>query len=204
MPAMWIVIVIVALALAGAGAFLRVMRAKYHPLFGDDHLFREVPQSLALLKSAALSLGSRPFHTGGPFDDEPPSDPRWCSTSARLFILYTIQDLEGGQLNRLSLSYNGGPIAFAFGGRCAFHLLTFLGVDPDAAVLADARGITHVGFLIPRAEVAEFAEAPVATVHSSAFATQRAHANEWMDRVRARGAIPRSEDELLRQLLGAA
>ena len=201
---MWIsVLVVVVLAVVIGSIFLRRMGAKYYPLFDDDHLFRELPERLATLKSAALKLRAEPFSPGGLFDSEVPSDPRCCSTSAGLLVLYTAQDLEAGLYNHLSLSYDGGPMAFAFAARCAFLLLTFLGVDPKSAAVAERHGITHVAFLIRPEEAAQFAQAPSAVAPPSQFRTLRARAETWMDDLRKDGLLLRHEAELLPALLGA-
>lgn len=190
-------LLVVLLAVAGVVTAARlVLHRKYRRLFDDQHLFSELPKVLASQKTAAFA------QTGLPI--ESPRDPRVGLTTAGLSIVYSVEELDAGVLNHISLSYQGGPIALSFGARCGFFILAFLGADPGRAVVAHSRnGVTHVAFLLDPAEVRDFRDRPLAIPTSDRIEKLKSSAEAWRDSLLVDHRLLRDETELLPRLVGA-
>ena len=182
-----IALIVVGALIIGQGLLLR---RKYRGLFADGHLFSELPGILASRKAAAMDRPGSPI--GGA------DDPRVGITSGGLTFAYTAEDTGTGLLNHISMSYRGGPLALAFGARCGFHLLTFLGMNPTRAAVAHSRGgVLHLGFLLDPEEVQEFLDRPIHLPSASEIPAQKASAENWLHEVRASGRLMRDEQEIL-------
>ena len=167
---------------------------EYRRLFADRHLFGELPNVLAGQKAAAFTLLGKPV--------ESREDPRIGMTTAGLATAYTAEKEGTDTFNHLSLSYRGGPVALAFGARCAYFLLTFLGIDPAKAALAHSRvGIIHIAFLLEPDEVGNFQERALEIPSADRIEEVKGSAEAWRDRLLAQELVLRDEGELLPRLL---
>lgn len=191
-------LVFVLMVVGGLGvAVWFVLGRKYRRLLDDRHLFGELPDVLAVQKTAAFSLIGRPV--------ESRDDPRLRMTSAGLAMGYTAERIGEDIFNHLSFSYRGGPVALAFGARCGFFLLTFLGVDPTGAVLAHSqRGMIHLGFLLKPDEVRDFEARALDVPPPDRVEELRASAEAWRDGLLTRQLVLRDEGDLLPRLLNNA
>jgi len=180
-------LIVIGALIIGQGLLLR---RKYRGLFDDGHLFSELPGMVASRKAAAMDRPGSPIAGA--------DDPRVGLTSGGLTLAYTAEDTGIGILHHISMSYRGGPLALAFGARCGFHLLTFLGVDPTRAAVAHSRGgVLHLGFLLDPDEVQEFSDRPIHVPSASEIPAQKASAENWLHEVRASGRLLRDEQEIL-------
>jgi hypothetical protein len=171
-----------------------LIRRKYRGLFDDENLFSELPRMLASRKAAALDLAGTP--TAGS------DDSRAGITSGGLVFAYTAEDTGTGVLNHISLSYRGERLTLAFGARCAFHLLTFLGIDPaEAEVAHSRRGVLHIGFLLDSDEVEDFLDRPLHVPSASEIPAQKTSAENWVHELRTSGRLLGDELEILPALM---
>jgi hypothetical protein len=170
----------------------RRVRQIYEELFDDQHLFRELPQTLSSLRCAAFAQRGAPLQR--------PTDPRKATTSKGLHVLYTVDESEDRRLllNHISISYQGGPIAFALGGRCAYLLLAQLGIDPDSAAIAHSpRRVVHIAFLVRDEDAGDFYNRAPTVPLPESFPAVKAQASQWRDRVARSHRVLRDETQLL-------
>jgi len=186
-----IALIVVGALIIAQGLFLR---RKYRGLFDDGHLFSELPGMLASRKAAAMDRLGAPIAGA--------DDPRVGITSGGLTFAYTAEDTGTGILNHISMSYRGGPLALAFGARCGFHVLTFLGVDPAGAAVAHSPGgVLHLGFLLNTGDVQNFLSRPIHVPAASEVPAQKASAENWLHDLRDSGRLLRDELEILPALV---
>jgi hypothetical protein len=191
-----LIVVVITLTAAITWILLRA-RQRYAPLFEDAH-FRELVASLPRLKTAAFN------HLGQVI--QAPVDPRIVHTSAMVTIVYTAEEVEGGNaiLSHLSLSRAGAYLTWAAGGRFAHVMLRHLGIAPDqAAVALDPAGVVHVAFVLPSEGRDSFVAAPVASLPPDLTAMKQ-EAGAFMSATLRSGRLLRDERQLVHHLLGAA
>jgi len=182
-----IALIVMGALIIAQGLFLR---RKYRGLFADGHLFSELPGMLVSRKAAAMDRLGAPIAGA--------DDPRVGITSGGLTFAYTAEDTGSGIFNHISMSYRGRPLALAFGARCGFHLLTFLGVDPTRAAVAHSRGgVLHLGFLLDPEEAQQFPDRTIHVPSASEIPSQKASAENWLHEIRASGRLLRDEVEIL-------
>lgn len=189
--------VLVLLAALIAWMVLRA-RSKYGSLFRNSH-FLELAGAIEGLKSAALDRRGEAIQSA--------EDPRVLVTSAGLTVFHTAEEIsdQGQVLCHFSLSYRGGPLPWAAGGRYTYFILHQLGVPVETAVVAHSRaGVVHVAFLLSAEDALQYDRRRVRKPAEQELSGLKEKAGDYMSRTLRSGQILSDEEELLPRLLSAA